>query len=167
MQRAPRTYTPADGAGIAKRITVQGALARRRPALPAVARARYRRRKPMPTLRTLSLSLLLSAPLLPACDGGDEQEGPDVDCSTATVPKFAEITAWGKCTSCHSSTLTGPARNAAPAAINYDDYASARTNADKAMHEVYEGEMPPAASPQLTDAEKTQIYNWASCDTPQ
>jgi hypothetical protein len=34
------------------------------------------------------------------------------------------------------------------------------------MDEVFEGAMPLAGSPTLTDAEKTQIYNWASCDTP-
>lgn len=121
----------------------------------------------MPTTRTLSLSLLFSALLLPACDGGGEEEGPDVDCGAVTVPKFSEMTAWAKCTNCHSTTLTGAARNAAPPAINYDDYASARTNAQTAMHEVFEGEMPLAGSPQLTEDEKTQIYNWASCDTPQ
>ena len=120
------------------------------------------------TIRLLTLTLLLSAPLLPACDdGGDEHEGPEVDCATATVPKFSEMTAWQKCTNCHSSTLTGAARNAAPEGINYDNFADARTNAADAMHEVAEGEMPLPGSPQLTDAEKDQIYAWASCGTPQ
>jgi len=118
------------------------------------------------TLR-LALVLLLAAPLLPACDGGEETDGPNIDCATATVPKFAEMTAWGKCTNCHSSSLTGAARNAAPEGINYDNFADARANAQTAMHEVYEGEMPLAGSPDLTEAEKTQIYTWASCDTPQ
>ncbi len=119
------------------------------------------------TLRTLSLALLLSAPLLPACDSGDDEGGPNVDCSTVTVPKFAEVTAFAKCTACHSSTLTGTARSAAPEGINYDTYAAARANAPTAMSEVYEGAMPLPGSPPLTDAEKDQIYNWASCDTPQ
>jgi hypothetical protein len=80
------------------------------------------------TLRSLSLALLLSAPLLPACDGGgDDEEGPNVDCATATVPKYSEMTAaWGKCVTCHSSNLTATARNGAPAGINYDTYEAAR-----------------------------------------
>jgi uncharacterized membrane protein len=120
------------------------------------------------TIRHLTLALLLSAPFLPACDdGGDEEEGPDVDCATATVPKFAEMTAWAKCTNCHSSALTGAARNAAPEGINYDNFGDARNNAELAMHEVFEGEMPLPGSPQLTEQEKQQIYNWASCGTPQ
>jgi uncharacterized membrane protein len=120
------------------------------------------------TLRTLSLALLFSAPLLPACDDtGDGSDGPNVDCATATVPKFSEMTAWAKCTTCHSSTLTGTARQAAPEGINYDSYAAARTNSQSAMSEVFEGAMPLAGQPKLTDAEKDQIYNWASCDTPE
>jgi uncharacterized membrane protein len=119
------------------------------------------------TLRTLSLALLLSAPLLPACDGGgDEEEGPNVDCATATVPKYSEMSAWGKCITCHNSNLTGTARQAAPEGINYDTYEGARANAQTAMSEVFEGAMPLAGSPTLSEAEKTQIYNWASCDTP-
>ena len=120
------------------------------------------------TLRSLPLALLLSAPLLPACEGGGEnEEGPNVDCATATVPKYSEMTAaWGKCVTCHSSTLTATARNGAPAGINYDTFEAARTNAQTAMDEVFEGAMPIAGYPKLTDAEKTQIYNWASCDTP-
>ncbi len=120
------------------------------------------------TLRTLSLALLLSAPLLPACDSGESEDGPDVDCDAVTVKKFSEITAWAKCVSCHNSQLTdASARQAAPLGIDFDTYSSARANAQTAMHEVYEGEMPPASSTQLTAEEKEQIYNWASCDTPQ
>ena len=119
------------------------------------------------TLRTLPLALLLCT-LLPACDeGGDEEEGPNVECATATVPKFSEMgAAWSKCTACHSATLTGAARQAAPVGINFDNFADARTHAQKAMSEVYEGEMPLPGQPELTEGEKTQIYNWASCDTP-
>ncbi len=112
----------------------------------------------------LALATLLLAPLLPACEDGDSV---DIDCATATVPKFADMTAWGKCTTCHSSTLTGSARRAAPEGVNYDNYADAKANADDAKHEVEEGDMPLAGNPQLTEEEKTQIYTWASCETPQ
>ncbi len=115
------------------------------------------------TIRLTLALLLLSAPLLPACDDG----GSDIDCATATVPKFTEMTAWDKCTSCHSSKLTGAARNAAPEGINYDNFTDARVNANAAMSEVEEGAMPLPGNPKLSDDEKTQIYTWASCETPQ
>ena len=117
-------------------------------------------------LSLAALLLLATAPLLPACEDGGGSDG-KIDCATATVPKFADLTAFDKCTACHSSTLTGAARNAAPADINYDNYADAKNHAQIAMSEVEEGAMPLAGSPQLTDAEKTQIYTWATCDTPQ
>jgi hypothetical protein len=40
-------------------------------------------------------------------------------------------------------------------------------DADRALSEVEAGAMPPAGSPKLSAAEKDQIVNWASCDTPQ
>lgn len=119
------------------------------------------------TLLRLPLALLFSTLLLPACEGGDEETGPNVDCGAVTPPKFTEVSAFAKCVTCHSSSVTGAARAGAPPAINYDTYESAKLNAPKGMDEVYEGAMPPAGLPTLTEAEKTQIYNWASCDTPQ
>ena len=110
-------------------------------------------------LRPLVL-LLCAAPL--ACSGGAAA----VDCKTVTVAKYSEMTAWAKCTNCHSSTLTGAARAGATVGIDFDKVETARMHAAKAMDEVYEGAMPLAGSPALTEAEKTQIYNWASCDTP-
>lgn len=110
---------------------------------------------------------LLAALSVPACESeGENEEGPNVDCSTATVKKFSEITAWGKCTACHNSALADSARMPGTEGINFDDYASAKANAQKAMDEVYEGGMPLPGSPALSEDEKTQIYNWASCDTP-
>jgi uncharacterized membrane protein len=117
------------------------------------------------TLLRLPLALLFSALLLPACAGDDEEGGPNVDCSTATVKPFAEVTAFAKCIACHSTAVSGAARAGAPAGINYDTYAAAMANADKGMDEVFEGAMPPGGG--MTADEKTQIYNWASCDTPQ
>ncbi len=116
----------------------------------------------------LSLALL-PALLLPACDdgaSGDDEGANNVDCGTVTVPKFAEMTAWAKCTTCHSSTLTAMDRKAAPPGIDFDTYASAKANAQTAMDEVEEGAMPLAGYPELTADEKSQIINWASCDTP-
>ena len=72
------------------------------------------------------LALILSAAPL-ACSGG----GAAVDCKTVTVPKYAEMTAaWGKCTVCHSSTLTGGSRAGAPTGIDFDKYDAAVMDAD-------------------------------------
>lgn len=129
---------------------------------------RLRLRDPLMTLRLPFALLALLALLLPACDsGGGGNDGPNIDCTTATVPKFAAMTAWAKCTTCHSSTLASDARRGAPAGINYDNYADARTHAQLAMDQVYAGEMPLPGNPELTEEEKTQIYTWASCETPQ
>jgi uncharacterized membrane protein len=107
------------------------------------------------------LALILSAAPL-ACSGG----GAAVDCKTVTVPKYAEMTAaWGKCTVCHSSTLTGGSRAGAPTGIDFDKYDAAVMDADRALSEVESGAMPPGGG--LSGSEKTQIINWASCDTPQ
>lgn len=122
----------------------------------------------MRTPRRLALALLATAALIPACEQEHEEDGdgPNVDCGAVTVPKFSEMTAWTKCTTCHSSTLTGQDRKAAPVGIDFDTFESARANADTAMSEVFEGAMPLPGNPTLTEAEKTQIYDWASCDTP-
>jgi len=113
----------------------------------------------------LSLALLPTL-LLPACDDGEsgDDEGTNVDCNTVTVPKFADMTAWAKCTTCHSSALTATSRNGATPGINFDTFAAAMASAQTAMDEVEEGSMPPGGG--LTADEKTQIINWASCDTP-
>jgi uncharacterized membrane protein len=128
-------------------------------------------------LRLLSLALLCLA--LPACDSGgddDDDDGaaeghehtaPEVDCATVTAPSFSEMSAWSKCTNCHSSTLTEAARNAAPVGVDFDTFASARSSAEHAMEEVYTDRMPLPGHPALTDAERDQIYNWASCGTPE
>lgn len=82
------------------------------------------------------------------------------------MPKYAEMTAaWGKCTNCHSSTLTGGSRAGAPTGIDFDKYDAAVMDADRALSEVESGAMPPGGG--LSGSEKTQIINWASCDTPQ
>lgn len=114
-------------------------------------------------MHTQLLFILTLATALTGCTSG----GSAVDCKQVTVPKFAEITGWGKCTSCHSSALSGASRAGAPASINFDNYDDAVSDADLALSELDEGAMPPAGSPKLSAAEKDQIVNWASCDTPQ
>lgn len=107
---------------------------------------------------------------LAACGSEDEEEEnlPEVDCSQQ-VPTFAEVTAFSQvCSDCHSTALSGEDRNDAPANINFDNYESAKANAEHGAEEVFEGEMPPEGSgATLTEAQKEEIYLWSLCDTPE
>lgn len=116
----------------------------------------------MPSLPRI-IVLVSTAHLLLGCTSGAS----NVDCKQVTVPKYAEMTAWTKCTNCHSTALSGTSRVGAPGDINFDNYDSAVADADLARSEVESGSMPPAGSPKLSAAEHDQIVNWASCDTPQ
>ena len=98
-----------------------------------------------------------------AC-GSDEESLPEVDCS-GTIPAYADVDAFKKCTTCHSSKLEGKARNEAPEDVNFDTESAAKAHAEEAAHEVYEGAMPPAGSGlTLTESEKTDLYKWALCE---
>jgi len=116
------------------------------------------------------LTCILLVGTLSACGSEDEEEEelPEVDCSL-TVPTFDQVTAFSQvCTNCHSSTLTGDARNDAPEDINFDDYASAKAHAEKAAEEVFEGAMPPASANEMLTADQEQdLYLWALCGTPE
>lgn len=118
-------------------------------------------------LTTLAL-VGLFGPLL-GCGGGSEEELPEVDCSTGTVPKYSELkaTVFAKCTVCHDSAKSGTARVEAPNDVNYDMYATAKAKAEKAAAEVDEGAMPPKPFPALSDADKQLLYKWALCGTPE
>lgn len=122
---------------------------------------------------SLGVGLLVLAAGLSACGGGEEEEEglnlpANVSC-TGTIPGFAEVTGFTKCVTCHDSMKTGSARQAAPPDINFDTYASAKANAEKAASEVNGGDMPPKDSmvAPMTDAEKQVLFKWALCGTPE
>jgi cytochrome c5 len=130
-----------------------------------------------------SLTMLGALSLIVACgdDSGDDDEGssgdageqeepdlPDVDCDAQDIPTFEEVAAFDKCTTCHSSELSGAERNGAPADDNWDTYEEAMEHADEIAHEVFEGEMPPEGSGMtLTATEEEELYLWALCGTPE
>ena len=101
-------------------------------------------------------------------DGGNEPDLPEVDCDAEEVPAFADVAALDKCTTCHSSDLSGGERMGAPAGFNWDEYDAAREHAEHIAHEVFEGEMPPPDSGiTLTNAEEQELYLWALCGAPE
>jgi uncharacterized membrane protein len=100
----------------------------------------------------------------------DEELPPVIDCGTVQpVPKFADVQAFQNvCTTCHSTTKTGGARNGAPIDINFDQFASASSHAEQAAIEVNVGAMPPSLSGlSLTEAQKDTLFSWAMCGAPQ
>lgn len=122
--------------------------------------------KPFTTSWVTGAALLAGLVLtLGACGHHHPHHHPDVDCNTAQVQSFNDLTIWGSCVGCHSSQRTGSARNGAPSGVDFDTYASAMENAEHAAGEVYEGEMPPSGSlpADVTDP----FYAWALCGTPQ
>jgi len=120
-----------------------------------------------------SLVLLLFAACGDNKDTAEEEEEelpPVIDCTTLrAVPTFAEVQAFQVvCTTCHSSTKTGGARNGAPAEINFDQYASAKDHAEQAAIEVNVSAMPPESSGlTLTAVQKSTLFDWAMCGAPQ
>ncbi|MEZ4449058.1 MAG: hypothetical protein R3B09_06200 [Nannocystaceae bacterium] len=117
-------------------------------------------------LTTLILSLAFTAGL--ACDReGEEGEGdelPQVDCASATVPRFDEMSVWNSCVGCHSSKLSGAGRSGAPSDFNYDSHEAALFDPFETAEVVVEGEMPPGGG--LSAADRELINTWAQCGAP-
>jgi len=97
----------------------------------------------------------------------DEEELPDVDCDGG-IPTYGEVAAFNTCVNCHSSEVTGSARQDAPEEDNFDTYEGVEGKAEEIAHEVFEGEMPPEDSGlSLTGDEKDELYRWALCGAPE
>ncbi|MEF3076015.1 hypothetical protein V2P20_13350 [Methylobacter sp. Wu1] len=73
------------------------------------------------------------------------------------------------CLSCHSSELTGAARNGAPPGVNWDTYEATLPNADNAITRAVEAmTMPPAGTkPPLNQEQKDAMLAWQSAGFPQ
>jgi uncharacterized membrane protein len=117
--------------------------------------------------RTLLAALVICGLGCGSDDENHEHEEPDVDCS-GTVPAYADVAAFNKCTTCHAATNSSEERRGAPSAYNFDTYAGAQAEAEEIVHEVSEGKMPPSGSGiTLTAGEKEELYTWALCGTPE
>ncbi len=101
-------------------------------------------------------------------DDSDPPPPPEVECGATSVPIYSEVRAFEVCTNCHSSQLSGPARNGAPTNVNFDSYEGAKANASRILTQVSSNSMPPPSSGfSLTAEEKQELYAWIECGTPE
>jgi uncharacterized membrane protein len=128
------------------------------------------------TNRLLGIALVVAGAIATAATGcGDDTSstGDGAECDSITVKGYAELqnTAFARCTNCHSSQLSGSARNAAPEGSDYDTYDGAKQQVEaKAPRDlvsrVEDNTMPFAGYPQFQGTEKEDMLNWAKCGTP-
>jgi len=85
------------------------------------------------------------------------------DCPTNADAQEARgaLVITNKCTTCHSSKLSGAERAGAPDDLNYDDSAKVQSNAGEMYEEAVEGKMPPAGK--LSDAEMEDLRVYLAC----
>lgn len=70
------------------------------------------------------------------------------------------------CTRCHSSTLTGAARNGAPDGYNWDDPNAVRLRAATIRTAVGVGNFMPPNDPKPPCAERRRLVRWIDAATP-
>lgn len=71
------------------------------------------------------------------------------------------------CMQCHSSSVTGAARNGAPSPPNFNLYADAFLFGDYAVARAVDGSMPPQGRPRLTAEQKTALLAWQAAGFPE
>ncbi len=120
------------------------------------------------TNRVLAFLLVASGAISAALSAGcsdDSSSSGGANCDN--VKGYAELSsAFSRCTNCHSSQLTGAARNAAPVGTDYDTYDLAKPNAQKIYDRVADGTMPQAGYPPFQGTEKDDMLAWADCGAP-
>lgn len=107
---------------------------------------------------------------------GGKNIGPTgVECpkgSTVTAENFGGSFMRQYCTRCHSSTLSGAARNEAPVAMDFDTTEGVRKHAISI--DAWAGssatrtstEMPPDGGPAPSIDERRKLSEWLACGTP-
>lgn len=92
--------------------------------------------------------------------------------STLTYDTFGQAFMEDYCTRCHSSALTGAARNGAPSDHDFDTLAGIQDTEVEHLDEQAAGGpdgvntiMPPTGS-KPTEAERRQFGEWLACGTP-
>ena len=94
-----------------------------------------------------------------------EQQVADCGTNTTTWAGDAETCFASYCIECHSTALTGSARQDAPASINFDTYDDLTANdLDEVSEQIDSGSMPNSdASAFPTDPEIDEIVAWLDC----
>ena len=106
-------------------------------------------------------------------DGGETADigapdvGPLPDVGSGTITYCHEIKPIldANCTGCHSSTLTGVARNSAPVGIDYDTYIGAAGHAARAEVRILAGTMPLTGP--LSASDQALFKGWVEQGTPE
>ncbi|HET7542387.1 MAG TPA: hypothetical protein VFK05_21105 [Polyangiaceae bacterium] len=133
----------------------------------------------MKIVTTLAACVLLGM-ALSACSSDSEHpdEGSEGNATGSMCPPSSDLTydSFGRdfmasyCTRCHSSTLSGAARNGAPADHNFDTLSGIVTMAEHIDENAAAGPaatnttMPPAA-PVPTHDERLLLGEWLACET--
>lgn len=107
--------------------------------------------------------------------GGDDGDRTGNTCppggTTLTAQNFGQPFFQSYCTRCHSSTLSGPQRNGAPAGLNWDVLETVRAHAGEINEEAgvtagnVNTSMPPS-EPRPTADERRKLAEWLSCGAP-
>lgn len=128
-------------------------------------------------LRTVRSAEALGAALfllLSACDGAQEDTPSGAECpekSSLSWDNFGKGFMESYCTRCHSSPLTGAARNGAPNDHNFESLALVQEQLEHidtqaaAGPSVVNAEMP-LGDPTPTEAERRQLGEWVACGAP-
>ena len=72
------------------------------------------------------------------------------------------------CLQCHSSTLTGAARNSAPSSVDFNTYAGASLWGDReVIRAAIEASMPPSGVVPLNQEQKAALLAWEAAGFPE
>jgi hypothetical protein len=111
-------------------------------------------------------ALIIAATLLIGVGCGAPRQAEPFECPPDdSVPRYSELTAIPTCIACHSSSLTGAARNGAPAPINYDTAEGAGRASLVGLSAMERGAMPPGGPPDQSEIDQWKV--WAECGKPE
>lgn len=111
----------------------------------------------------------------PGCDGEEEAESASgavcKEGSTLTWDSFGEKFMTDYCTRCHTSTLTGAARQGAPSDHNLESVVLVRAEIEHIDWEAAAGPDAvntgmPIGAPTPTEAERRMLGEWLACGAP-
>lgn len=112
---------------------------------------------------TLGIALAALVALTPGCGEKIDAVQPTACSAPGSTTYTGQIKAIldTLCTDCHSSALSGSARNGAPPAVNFDTYEAAVKLADQANTRLQNESMPPGGT-KASPAQKEQFACWVA-----